>query len=577
MRSKQWKNVLPAIWSSGSVLLFSAVFFLLYGQSRYLLFLLSGIFLLLLSSVNLILLLFGRELSAPAENGGGEAEEGKHILRLLRAVLRGLTRIGRRIFRPVQGILLAILLIGGSIWFGIMLSTVQTADALAYWHLATVIVIFLLSIIVDKLCKHAEVEDPLVAMLLRNARTFFALSRGVSLLLIATIVLRVLNIYDICQYIVYAIAFLFYYSVVMIALSLAARMIKKEIATSPGIVIFLPFLGGDIKELEVLSFLEENTGITLRSLWSIRFIKSILPYTVVLAALLLWLSTGLVYVQSHQEAAVYRFGHLQEETLSPGLHLTFPWLIDKTEIHDTETIRKVTVGYKADENVDNVWTEAHGDSEYKLLLGSGNELVSINLRVEYRISDLKQYLSLSASPDKILEAKAYELILSRTINTDLESILSTNRETFAKSLEAELSEAVESVDMGLEVVSVIMESIHPPVEVAEVYQAFIGAEIDAEEMILTAQGSASHIVASAESGANMAINNATVDYYNKIAAAQVEISEFMAAVEASEAFPDEYTYYKYLDAICTAYSGSKLIILGDGVDGTRIYYGDFSQ
>lgn len=577
MRSKQWKNVLPAIWSSGSVLLFSAVFFLLYGQSRYLLFLLSGIFLLLLSSVNLILLLFGRELSAPAENGGGEAEEGKHILRLLRAALRGLTRIGRRIFRPVQGILLATLLIGGSIWFGIMLSTVQTADALAYWHLATVIVIFLLSIIVDKLCKHAEVEDPLVAMLLRNARTFFALSRGVSLLLIATIVLRVLNIYDICQYIVYAIAFLFYYSVVMIALSLAARMIKKEIATSPGIVIFLPFLGGDIKELEVLSFLEENTGITLRSLWSIRFIKSILPYTVVVAALLLWLSTGLVYVQSHQEAAVYRFGHLQEETLSPGLHLTFPWLIDKTEIHDTETIRKVTVGYKADENVDNVWTEAHGDSEYKLLLGSGNELVSINLRVEYRISDLKQYLSLSASPDKILEAKAYELILSRTINTDLESILSTNRETFAKSLEAELSEAVESVDMGLEVVSVIMESIHPPVEVAEVYQAFIGAEIDAEEMILTAQGSASHIVASAESGANMAINNATVDYYNKIAAAQVEISEFMAAVEASEAFPDEYTYYKYLDAICTAYSGSKLIILGDGVDGTRIYYGDFSQ
>lgn len=577
MRSKQWKNVLPAIWSSGSVLLFSAVFFLLYGQSRYLLFLFSGIFLLLLSSVNLILLLFGRELSAPAENEGGEAEEGKHILRLLRAALRGLGRISRRIFRPVQGILLATLLIGGSIWFGIMLSTVQTADALAYWHLATVIVIFLLSIIVDKLCKHAEVEDPLVAMLLRNARTFFALSRGVSLLLIATIVLRVLNIYDICQYIVYAVAFLFYYSVVMIALSLAARMIKKEIATSPGIVIFLPFLGGDIKELEVLSFLEENTGITLRSLWSIRFIKSILPYTVVVAALLLWLSTGLVYVQSHQEAAVYRFGHLQEETLSPGLHLTFPWLIDKTEIHDTETIRKVTVGYKADENVDNVWTEAHGDSEYKLLLGSGNELVSINLRVEYRISDLKQYLSLSASPDKILEAKAYELILSRTINTDLESILSTNRETFAKSLEAELSEAVESVDMGLEVVSVIMESIHPPVEVAEVYQAFIGAEIDAEEMILTAQGSASHIVASAESGANMAINNATVDYYNKIAAAQVEISEFMAAVEASEAFPDEYTYYKYLDAICTAYSGSKLIILGDGVDGTRIYYGDFSQ
>ena len=354
-------------------------------------------------------------------------------------------------------------------------------------------------------------------------------------------------------------------------------MIKKEIATSPGIVIFLPFLGGDIKELEVLAFLETNTGITLRSLWSMRFIKSILPYTAILGAILLWLSTGLVYVQSHQEAAVYRFGHLQEETLSPGLHMTFPWLIDKTEIHDTETIRKVTIGYKADENVDNVWTEAHGGNEYKLLLGSGKELVSINLRVEYKISDLKQYLSLSSSPDSILEAKAYELILSRTINTDLESILSTNRESFAKSLEAELSESVERVGMGLEIVSVIMESVHPPVEVAEVYQAFIGAEIDAEEMILTAQGEASQIVASAETGAKIAINDAKVDYFEKVSAAKVEISEFMAAVEASEAFPNEYAYYRYLGAISKAYSSSKLIILGDGVDGTRLYYGNFSQ
>ena len=574
MKRDQWKTILPAIWSSGSILLFSGIFFLLHWQSRYLLFLLSGIFLLLLSTVNLILLLFGGTPTVPEE---GAPEDLSKPRRILRSIRRGLCRLGKRIYRPAEGVLLALLPAGGAVWFGAMLSIKQTDSALAYWHLAAVVVIFLLSLIVDKLCKHAEVKDPFVAMLVRNARTFFALSRGITLLLLATIALRILNIYDICQYVVYVLAFLFYYSVVMIAVSLAARMIKKEIATSPGIVIFLPFLGGDIQELEVLSFLETNTGITLRSLWSMRFIKSILPYTAVLALILLWLSTGLVYVQSHQEAAVYRFGHLQEETLSPGLHMTFPWLIDKTEIHDTETIRKVTIGYKADENVDNVWTEAHGGNEYKLLLGSGKELVSINLRVEYKISDLKQYLSLSSSPDSILEAKAYELILSRTINTDLESILSTNRESFAKSLEAELSESVERVGMGLEIISVIMESVHPPVEVAEVYQAFIGAEIDAEEMILTAQGEASQIVASAETGAKIAINDAKVDYFEKVSAAKVEISEFMAAVEASEAFPNEYAYYRYLGAISKAYSSSKLIILGDGVDGTRLYYGNFSQ
>ena len=80
------------------------------------------------------------------------------------------------------------------------------------------------------------------------------------------------------------------------------------------------------------------------------------------------------------------------DVLEPGLHFTLPYPLDKTEICNTKTIHKITIGYKSVENVDNVWTKDHGDSEYKLLLGSGNELVSLNLRIEYRISDLKKYL-----------------------------------------------------------------------------------------------------------------------------------------------------------------------------------------
>lgn len=576
MSVKQGKGIWPAIWSTGSVLLFSAVYFLLYTQSRYLLFLLSGIFFLLAGAVNLILFLFGELKEGRPKPEPQEETEGR-FRRMARAVLSLICRTGRRLSRPAEGILLAAALVGGTVWFVVMFRSKPVVDALAYWHLVTVVALFLLALVLDKLLKHTEPKTARVALLLRNVRTFLTLEKAISLLILATIVLRLLNILDICVYVTYALAFLFFYSVVMIGLSIAVRFIKREERSAPGLVIFLPFIGGDIKELEVLSFLENNTGITLRSLWSMRFVKSILPYTVIFAALLLWFSTGIVYVQSHQEAAVYRFGHLQEETLGPGLHLTFPALIDDAVIYDTETVQKTTVGYRAEENADNVWTEAHGDSEYRLLLGSGDELVSINLRLEYKVADLLQYLKNSANPEKVLEAKAYELITASTINVDLESILSTNRETFASSFEASLAAEVESLELGLEVVSVIMESIHPPVEVAEVYQAFVGAEIDAEEKILTAYGQAAQIVASAESGAAMAINNAEVDYYNKLAAAKVEVSEFMAAVEASEAFPDEYKYYKYLDAICAAYSGSKLIILGDGVDGTRLYFGNFSQ
>ena len=291
--------------------------------------------------------------------------------------------------------------------------------------------------------------------------------------------------------------------------------------------------------------------------------------------LLFWCATGIVYVQSHQQGAVYRFGELQEEILSPGLHLTLPYPFDKTEIYDTETVNKMTIGYKSTENNDNVWTEAHGDTEYKLLLGSGNELVSINLRVEYRIRDLRQYLTFSSGPERVLEALSYHLVTDRTISADLEQILAFDRETFAKTFREELIENLAEYNTGLEVVNVILESIHPPVDVADVYQAFIGAEIDAEEMIISAQAASAVRIAEAETTAYETLSDARVDYLAKMATAMTEVSEFMAAVEASEEYPSEYSYYRYLNAICSAYQNSKLIILGNGVDSSRLYYGNF--
>ncbi len=581
MKRTKWRAALFSCWPICSMLAFSAILLLLYRSSQYKLFSLGSIFLLLLASVNLLLWLFGlipERLSAKKTADPAPANHRKRGARGLgRAALSWLLPRLWRIRLPLEVLSLTLLLIGVIIRFSAVLRAAHMTATLAYWQLVTLVALFIVTIVLDKICKHAKSEETLHTMLLRNARLFFALTRLILILIALPVALSMLQIYDIKTYAVFAVAALFFYAVAMILISLAARLIRRELATAPGIVILLPFLNADIKDLAILSFLEENTGITLRSLWSLKFIRSILPYSLIAAALIFWLSTGIVYVESHQEAAVYRFGHLQEETLDAGLHLTLPYPFDKVELYNTKTVSKVTIGYKSAENVDNVWTSEHGKDEYKLLLGSGNELVSINLRLEYRISDLHKYLSVSAAPEQIVQAKAYELITDRTINTDLETILSIDRESFANTFRAQLIEKVAELDVGIEIINVIAESIHPPVEVAQVYQDFIGAEIDAEAMILNAEASAIADVAYAEYYAHDLVNAANISYYQKIAAAEVEIAEFMAAVEASEQFPDEYTYYKYLEAICSAYSNARLVILGDGVDGSRLYFGTWTQ
>ena len=590
MGPKKLKQLLPSILSTLGLFTAGATLVVLCKLSRYTLFGLAGIFLLLLATVQLILTLFGNspkdikditttqtmgDNDPPPQNA--EETEKKERAALSKILKRSSSAIAKAFAKSsvwLAPLLLVLAIAGGLLWFGAELwAKVTGAMVVAYWHLALVAIFFVGAVIGDHFCRSISGEDKRIAMLNRNACLFFKLTKIFTALLALPLTLSLLGIAHIHTYVSYAMAILFYYVGIMIVISLGVRVFKRELDSCPGVVVLLPFMGGDVKELAVLSFLEENTGITLRSLWSLKFIKSILPYSVIAAAILFWASTGIVYVSSHQQAAVYRLGTLCDDTLQPGLHLTLPYPIDRSEIYDTETVNKVTIGYKSTENQDNVWNEGHGDNEYRLLLGSGKELVSINLRIEYRISDLKSYLRGSASPDKILEAKAYELVTAKTINTDLKTILSTDRESFSNSFHQELEASLGEVNTGVDVISVVLESIHPPVEIADVYQNFIAAEIRAQRFILAAEATAAEILAEADTLKHQMMNYVEVDKAKRIAAATTEIAQFTAGQAASELYPEEYRYYKYLDAVRRAYKNARLVIVGNDVDSSRLYFG----
>ncbi len=79
----------------------------------------------------------------------------------------------------------------------------------------------------------------------------------------------------------------------------------------------------------------------------------------------------------------------------------------------------------------------------------------------------------------------------------------------------------------------------------------------------------------AESTKESILNQANANYYSRLAEARTSVSSFVAALDAYENDPDAYVYYKYLDAISSAYKKSNLVILGEGIDGSRIYWGSF--
>ena len=70
---------------------------------------------------------------------------------------------------------------------------------------------------------------------------------------------------------------------------------------------------------------------------------------------------------------------------------------------------------------------------------------------------------------------------------------------------------------------------------------------------------------------------AKIESKEALAEATGSVAEFLASVKADQEYPNDYRYYKYMKAIAEAYSGAKLVIVGDGVNEENIYIGSVSS
>lgn len=534
----------------------------------------AGLFLLLPVWVQLALLLPRAKAPEPLPEPDDQLPEKKAMARVRRHHARN--RFRARYQKLRTGLTVALLAVG-ILALHVVFWRVRCLEkqSMNYLYPTLLAAMFVVSIVLEKWCSFVlSGADGVKAAKLRSLSSALRLSRPVYLLVMATTVVQLLGLYDARSILRILLCLLFVWETAIVSFCIAVRLIRRELDTKPELPVSLGGLGEDGN---ILTYLEENTGITMRSLWSLQLMKTVLPTALLGIVVVLWLSTGLVQVESYQRGALYRLGKLHPDTLKPGFHMTLPWPFDRVELYDTESVSKMAIGYVSAGEQDNIWTEAHGGEEYRLLLGGGEEIVSINLVVEYRIEDLHAYLRSSAGPEQLMQACAYEIITARTISTDLDTLLAADREAFSESFRQDLTQAIARYNTGVRVESVVLESIHPPVEIAEVYQNIISAGIDAEYERLCAQNQANQLILEAKATATDAVGTAKTDQYRLIGEANGAVTEFMASVEADGKYHSDYRFQKYINALTKAYGGARLIIAGEGVDSKNIYIGSLAQ
>ena len=361
------------------------------------------------------------------------------------------------------------------------------------------------------------------------------------------------------------------YISLLLAFGLIVSIIKHDTAGEMNYPVFIPFINKTDGE-KISDTLEKYTGLSIKSLWSIKLTGAVLPGAVLFLAVLLFVSTCVYKVEPYEEAVVYRFGTLSEMSVTQGLHFKLPYPIDKVEFYEVHRSKSVTVGYEATGADDNLWNGTHASEEYTLLTGNGNELVSANLKLNYHISNLTDYIKTSSEPERILTAFAYEAVLSHTAFTDLDTLMSVDRTGLSAELKKEINEQLSAAAVGVTVDEVILESIHPPVDIADVYQSVVSAAVKKTTLITNAEKEAANSIANAEKTAKTSVKDAEARQTEKISTARYDAAVFDAADEAYRQHPESFRLSKYLDTFVTAVKGKKMYVFTPSAESSMNDY-----
>ena len=326
-------------------------------------------------------------------------------------------------------------------------------------------------------------------------------------------------------------------------------------------------LSGGNPVSRLLALLEESMGISLRSTWTIQYVRKNLLLIGLILSCFLWGMTSLVQINPDEQGILYSLGRVKgRQAMLPGIHLKLPWPFEMVVVYPYYKVQNFTVGYEADKQSDYLWTKKHSGEEYKLLLGDGKELVSVNMQVFYKISDIYTYALQYNEPEEKLKAEAYRILLNETVTTNLDNLLSRDRSSFATLIANKLQESSQNQKLGLEVMYVALISIHPPTDIAREYQEIVSAGIQKQNIITQAKSYAGSSIPKAEKAKDETVKAAQIEAINRKGEAFSESDTYSYQKRAYQANPLAYREWKWLEMLENALKEKTLYLLDKGLD-----------
>jgi modulator of FtsH protease HflK len=272
--------------------------------------------------------------------------------------------------------------------------------------------------------------------------------------------------------------------------------------------------------------------------------------TIALVLLAIWAFTGLYQVDAAERGIVLRFGkHVQ--TTQPGLRWHLPWPIETKQIVNIQTIASFT--------------------EQTRMLTADENLVDINLEVQYRRPTPLDYSFNVYEPDKTLEEVSESAIREVIGRSKLDDVLESGRQEIVARTKELIQRTLDSYKIGIEVTTVNLQDVKVPNEVAPAQADAIKAREDRDRLSLEAQAYANDLIPRARGQAVRRVQDAQAYRAQKVAEAEGDTQRFLQLLKEYERAPAVTRERLYLETQEVVLRQSKKVIIDTQGNGNLLY------
>ncbi|TVP56120.1 MAG: FtsH protease activity modulator HflK [Halomonadaceae bacterium] len=244
-------------------------------------------------------------------------------------------------------------------------------------------------------------------------------------------------------------------------------------------------------------------------------------------------------VDERENGVVLRFGKYHTTTM-PGLNFKLPLVDD---------VRLVTV------------TDVRSFRSTGAMLTEDENIVNVNLAVQYRVNDPRQFVLNVRNPQTTLQYATDSALRHEVGSSGLHGVLTDRRAELAVLVEERLQRFLDSYTVGMQILRVNVESTQPPDQVQDAFQDVQRAREDEQRFKDEAERYRNRVVPEARGRAQRMIEEAEAYRAEVVERAAGEASRFLAVLDVYSTSPDVTRERMYVEAMTNVLSRTSKVIV----------------